>query len=295
MTCASSDKTLQDEACHQQEKAHAPYSRHPVGVALETLSGEIIGGCNIECVDYLGLEAAEVALARLVTQYKWQENPDAIRLGRVVFAVPYIDRQTHSFVPSPESLGRLRFFSHYDIPLRFIDKQGNEEGFMLERLLPLCPSIDTAMQSFQDMNRGKPKKQNDLPLENKEIAELLTDLHEHSLAPSSHYCVSCVIESMSGNIYGGCNIETSMHSAIHAEETAIANMISTEGHLAKIKTVYVHTSGKTAGWPCGNCRQKLLEFSDEQTTVCVIGSNGELLSEKLKDLLPHSFHASHIS
>lgn len=293
MSAKIKDQNLQDEAHAQQGRAHAPYSKHPVGVVLETLNEETFGGCNIECVDYLGLEAAEVALAKMVAKNNWRNDPDSIRITRAVFAVPHIDRDHYSFIPSPQSLGRLRFFSYYDIPLLFIDNNGREEGFMLERLLPICPNIDEAMQSFKDLGPKPSKDKFDIAqvIPDPEIAKQLKELHQHSIAPSSHYCVSCVIETQKGGKYGGCNIETSMHSAIHAEESAIANMVSTEGKDAKIKTIYVHTSGQKAGWPCGNCRQKLLEFSTPETQVCVIGTDQSVITQPLYELLPHGFHA----
>lgn len=297
MNAHKSDKDLFQKALEAQSKAHAPYSHYKVGVLLETVMGEIVTGCNIECVDYLGLEAAEVALARLVTQQNWRENPDSIRLSRAIFAVPRIDRHSNIFMPSPQSLGRLRFFSSYDVPLLFIDEQGEEEGYMLERLLPLCPNIDDERQLFHQSHIRIPISAKALTatLGNPDIAEALVELQTHCIAPASEYCVTCIIKSVNGGLYRGCNIETSLHDAVHAEETAIANMVANEGKSAKIDEVYILVAGKSPAWPCGNCRQKLLEFSDEKTNVIVFDQKLHRHDERLADLLPHGFKASDMS
>jgi cytidine deaminase len=39
-------------ACEAMARAHAPYSRFPVGAALLTEDGRIFAGCNIEVVSY---------------------------------------------------------------------------------------------------------------------------------------------------------------------------------------------------------------------------------------------------
>jgi cytidine deaminase len=294
MNAHKSDSSLYKQALDVRTNAHAPYSNYQVGVLLETTLGEIITGCNIECVDYLGLEAAEVALARLVTEHDWRKDPESIKISRAIFAVPRIDRQSNTFMPSPQSLGRLRFFSSYDVPLLFVDEQGEEEGYMLERLLPLCPNIDDQRQIFLQRHIDNNTSLENLTaaLNDKDIANTLLALQKHCIAPASDYCVTCVLKSRSGKLYRGCNIETSMHDAIHAEETAIANMVASEGEKALIDEVYVLVSRETPAWPCGNCRQKLLEFSDENTSVIVVDQSMNRHIERLHDLLPHGFKAA---
>lgn len=43
---------LFDAAMAAMKKAHAPYSKFPVGAALRTADGRIHSGCNIEVVSY---------------------------------------------------------------------------------------------------------------------------------------------------------------------------------------------------------------------------------------------------
>ena len=43
---------LVQTAMDMRNHAHAPYSNYRVGAAVETESGEIIGGCNVESSSY---------------------------------------------------------------------------------------------------------------------------------------------------------------------------------------------------------------------------------------------------
>ncbi len=62
-------KDLIDLAISMREKAHAPYSSYRVGSAVQTYSGELIGGCNIESSSYgLTCCAERVAIYNAVAQ-----------------------------------------------------------------------------------------------------------------------------------------------------------------------------------------------------------------------------------
>ena len=46
------NKKLINTAMKMRKNAHAPYSDYKVGAAVETLEGEVIGGCNVESSSY---------------------------------------------------------------------------------------------------------------------------------------------------------------------------------------------------------------------------------------------------
>lgn len=299
---AQIDASLIDQARQAQKMAYAPYSKHHVGVALETKSGAIITGCNVECVDYDGLEAVEAALSRLVTTHDWRKDPEITTITRAVFAVPHLDYESLVHYPSPSSLGRLRFFSGETLLITFVDTEGETEECTLDDLLPKSPNIHQSMLKFSNQappvvpEAPSPKKELNFE-EGVLTADLfrgLRDGRNHSIAPSSGYTVSVVITTKAGGTYSGCNIETALHSAIHAEETAIANMICNEGPNAQIARAFVMTSGEDAGWPCGSCRQKLFEFATKETEIFAVNEDGTYQELTLEALLPNGFTAAQI-
>ncbi|MFC7237939.1 cytidine deaminase [Saliphagus sp. GCM10025317] len=59
--------SLIEAARDVQSRAHVPYSKYPVGAALETVDGEVFVGCNLENANYSNsLHAEEVAIAEAV-------------------------------------------------------------------------------------------------------------------------------------------------------------------------------------------------------------------------------------
>jgi cytidine deaminase len=58
---------LERAALLVQKRAHAPYSRYPVGAALLTASGRVFTGCNVENASFgLSLCAERSAVAQMV-------------------------------------------------------------------------------------------------------------------------------------------------------------------------------------------------------------------------------------
>ena len=54
-------------ATEAKDKAHAPYSNHPVGAALVTDTGQVFVGCNVENAAYpMGSCAEQSAISAMV-------------------------------------------------------------------------------------------------------------------------------------------------------------------------------------------------------------------------------------
>ena len=109
---------------------------------------------------------------------------------------------------------------------------------------------------------------------------------EKAYSPYSSAKVGCALETASGKIYTGCNVENASYGGtVCAERVAIFKAVS-EGEL-KITRLYVYTK---AGWPpCGFCRQVLSEFADAETEIIIGDDKGMERTILMKDLLPLSF------
>jgi len=111
--------------------------------------------------------------------------------------------------------------------------------------------------------------------------------------PYSNYPVGALIVTNNGNIYSGCNVENASYPLGNcAEASAIASMIL--GGEKKIKTIYIMTKNDEGGIPCGGCRQRIREFSDENTQIMMCSPDGVQNRINLSELLPNSFGPEHL-
>jgi len=109
---------------------------------------------------------------------------------------------------------------------------------------------------------------------------------EHAYAPFSNFRVGVVVVAADGTTYEGANVENSAYgSSMCAEATAIGNAVS-DG-VRKIDTVVVSCiDADEPGYPCGNCRQLMVEFGVER--VLVDGPDG-IAEHTLDEIIPHGF------
>jgi cytidine deaminase len=120
-----------------------------------------------------------------------------------------------------------------------------------------------------------------------ELIARAREVAESAYAPFSRYRVGAVVVAADGAVYPGANVENSAYgSSICAEGSAISRAVSSG--VRKIDTVAVSCidSLDRPGYPCGNCRQLMVEF--EVDTVIVDGPDGPVVHD-LGDLLPHGF------
>lgn len=119
--------------------------------------------------------------------------------------------------------------------------------------------------------------------------ELIAQAREaakHAYAPFSNFRVGAVVVDTEGNRYTGANVENSAYgSGICAEGSAISHAVS-QG-VRKIDTVAVSCiDADEAGYPCGNCRQIMVEFDVERVIVDGPGGPRE---HTLEEIIPYRF------
>ena len=128
-------------------------------------------------------------------------------------------------------------------------------------------------------------------LSDRQLIEAAIEAGEHAYIPYSNYRVGAALLTASGEVYGGCNIESvSFTPTVCAERTALFKAVS-EGH-REFTAVAVAT--RDAGSPCGVCRQMMYEFSPEMRVI-LADLNGKVhLTTTLAELLPHGFGPSNL-
>ena len=111
----------------------------------------------------------------------------------------------------------------------------------------------------------------------------------HAHAAYSKFKVGAALETATGVIITGCNIENATYGlTICAERVAMFKALS-EGH-RKFTRVAVVADTVAPTPPCGACRQILWEFGGD-LEVILANLRREVGRHQLKDLLPLPFDA----
>jgi len=120
-----------------------------------------------------------------------------------------------------------------------------------------------------------------------ELIEAATKVRENSYAPFSNFRVGAALETGSGEIIAGCNVESASYGlTVCAERVAIWKAIS-EGK-RKIKHIAVVADTEELTPPCGVCRQIIWEFGGD-IPVVMANLKGKVETVQMKDLLPRAF------
>jgi cytidine deaminase len=113
------------------------------------------------------------------------------------------------------------------------------------------------------------------------------DMQSRSYCPYSRFPVGAALQCADGTLFTGCNVENAAYgSSLCAERTALVKAVS-EG--AKRFTAIAVAGEAQPAWPCGICRQVLVEFSPDMKVLCGDRATGRFTATTLRDLLPHAF------
>ena len=107
----------------------------------------------------------------------------------------------------------------------------------------------------------------------------------------SNYSVGAALVDDRGHVHVGCNVENAAYPlGSCAEAGAIAAMVL-QGGKRIVKIAVVGGSAEIGPCtPCGGCRQRIIEFANDDTLILAIDDSGEWQEFSIKELLPTSFH-----
>ena len=119
-----------------------------------------------------------------------------------------------------------------------------------------------------------------------ELLALAINSRASAYAPYSHFAVGAALETRSGRVFTGCNVENlSFGLTICAERSAVfAAVAAGERDFSQIVIVADSQEPVT---PCGACRQVLAEFS-EDLEVRSVNLEGVEYRANLRELLPRA-------
>lgn len=121
------------------------------------------------------------------------------------------------------------------------------------------------------------------------LIEKAINSREMAYAPYSNFKVGAAVLTDDGSIYTGCNIENASYGATNcAERTAIFKAVS-EGY-TKIKAIALIGDVNSYTYPCGICRQVMVEFAESSDMpIFIIKNKNEYIKTTLEEILPGSF------
>jgi|SRR4030095_280742 cytidine deaminase len=119
------------------------------------------------------------------------------------------------------------------------------------------------------------------------LYEMALKAMKNSHSPHSKFKVGAALEGKSGKVYLGTNIEFDAYSlTVCAERAALFNAIS-NGEKS-FTSLVIATSSKEFKFPCGLCRQALIEFNPN-LNITLLTRDNKSKHFILKDVLPNYF------
>lgn len=119
------------------------------------------------------------------------------------------------------------------------------------------------------------------------------DVRARAHAPYSGFAVGAAILDENGQMHVGCNVENAAYpQGSCAEQNAIGAMIAAGGQRIALIAALGGRENLEDCAPCGGCRQRILEFADDNTRVLLMDDAGVVLSYSIEALLPAGFSLS---
>lgn len=122
-----------------------------------------------------------------------------------------------------------------------------------------------------------------------EMTKFANEARDRAFAPYSNFKVGAALETESGEIIIGCNIESASYGlTVCAERVAIWKAVSENKKNFTQMAVVVDTDELTP--PCGACRQIIWEFCGD-IPVTLANLKGNVKTMQMKEILPLAFDA----
>jgi cytidine deaminase len=122
------------------------------------------------------------------------------------------------------------------------------------------------------------------------LLALADEAATRAYAPYSKFHVGAALLTRDGTVFQGCNVENSSYGLANcAERTAVFSAV-TAGHQEFTAIAIVQGGDRTGAepcWPCGACRQVLIEFNPDMDVI--FRKPGGVQVTTLRELMPHFF------
>ena len=132
-------------------------------------------------------------------------------------------------------------------------------------------------------------------MDNKGLIKEAMEAKKMAYAPYSHFRVGAALLTKSGKVYRGCNIENAAFTPTNcAERTAFFKALS-EGE-KEFQAIAINGDADDYLFPCGVCRQVMVEFCDLKTFEVIVAINEKDYKVfTVEQLMPGVFNAEEMA
>ena len=121
----------------------------------------------------------------------------------------------------------------------------------------------------------------------RELIDKAKEARKFAYVPYSGFRVGAALQTKSGKVYTGCNIENSSFGCTNcAERTAIFKAIS-EGE-TEFESIAIVSSADDVTYPCGICRQVMAEHMKD-AAIYFEDKDGNIIDSSVHEMLPYMF------
>ena len=129
-----------------------------------------------------------------------------------------------------------------------------------------------------------------MTVDEQQLIDAAKEVRPNAHAPYSGYLVGAALLDDTGTLHTGCNVENAAYpEGSCAEANAIGSMIAAGGKRIVAIAAVGGTDDIEACTPCGGCRQRILEFADENTRIILLGDGNKIEIYSIDELLPAAF------
>jgi len=134
-------------------------------------------------------------------------------------------------------------------------------------------------------------------MSDEELSRLAVQARENAYAPYSGFRVGAALLAANGTAYTGVNIENAAYGPSNcAERTAFFRAVSGgERDFAAIAVAGWRDGSPGFAYPCGVCRQVMMEFCAPETFRILVTDGQTVQKALLGDLLPFGFGPDNLS